>query len=286
MGGRATIMAHAVGEESFTDLNGNGVFDAGEYYDRYDLTEAFIDHNENNVYDGISCADPSDPCAPGNSDGGEFEEFWDFNNNDSYDLADGVYNGFLCSSAALASGHCKWEPLHVRQNVHITMSGSHAVFRVVTGTNNGTCDNRIPLNADGTPVVVDGNGDPLVIATLESSDVVELCDISMVDLSVYIDSDGNDKGIGTMPMRVYFSDIFNNPMPAGTGVTIATNNGILSGTTSMTVGSTNSVFPQAMNFAISRESEGNQRLSGSITITITTPKQIISTTTIAVFDDR
>ena len=147
LGGRATILAHAVGEESFTDLNGNGVFDVGEYYDRYDLSEAFVDHNENGVYDGITCDDPSDPCAPANSDGGEFEEFFDFNVDDSFTPADGGYNGYLCSAAAQAAGACKWETLHVRQNLHLVMSGSHPVFRVMTTPQGGVCADHVLANA-------------------------------------------------------------------------------------------------------------------------------------------
>jgi hypothetical protein len=286
LGGRFTILAHAVGEESFTDLNGNGVFDSGEYYNRYDLSEAFIDHNENDAFDGISCDDASDPCAPTNSDGGEFEEFFDFNNDSTFTPADGIYNGYLCSGAAQAAGDCKWEPLHVRRNLHMVMSGSTPVMRVVTGAIVGE-DDLVDLNCrDYIPN--QSSGALVASAVLERSDVEGVCDVSGIDISVVPDINdlGVDIGLSTVPMVLYFSDIFNNPMPAGTTVTITTNNGVLSGSTAITVGSTNTTLPMAMPFAIGREGEGNKILGGALTITVTTPKQIVTTMAIAIADDR
>ena len=58
-GGRASILATAIGEESFPDKNGNGRFDESEYAlflglnvsdVPYDLKEAFVDHNEDGFY--------------------------------------------------------------------------------------------------------------------------------------------------------------------------------------------------------------------------------------------
>lgn len=73
--GRSTILATAIGEESFTDLNGNGSFDNGEPF--ADQPEAFLDENENGVRDA-------------------FEPIYDFNNNGIYDGPDGIFNGVLC----------------------------------------------------------------------------------------------------------------------------------------------------------------------------------------------
>lgn len=278
LGGRFTILAHAVGEESFTDLNGNGKFDSGEYYSGYDLSEAFIDHNENNAYDGISCADASDPCAPANSDGGEFEEFWDFNNDNSFTAADGVYNGYLCSATALAAGDCKWEPLHVRRNMYMVMSGSTAYMRLITPRFTDNC-------ADYTPFDVTTNA-TIQSAFMEPSDLTEFCDIRHIDLSTADDADGNEIGLGAMSITLVFSDIFNNPLPAGTTVSITADNGVLSGNTSMTVPSTNTAVPLNMTFAVAREGEGNKKSNGALTVTITTPKNIISSISIPLNDNR
>lgn len=80
VGGRVTVLATLIGEESFTDTNGNGVLDAGDpFIDS--PSEAFRDDTENAEFDqGI-------------------EEFLDFNNNGEFDGADGAYNGVLCCDA-------------------------------------------------------------------------------------------------------------------------------------------------------------------------------------------
>ena len=79
-----------IGNESFTDDNGNGLYDVTDLFGVGtctnssdpvegcdDLAEAYQDNNEN-----------------GQRDDGE--EFVDFNSNQAYDAADGLYNGLLC----------------------------------------------------------------------------------------------------------------------------------------------------------------------------------------------
>lgn len=80
--GRSTILATAIGEESFNDQNGNGTFDNGETF--VDLGERYRDDNENGAYD------------PG-------EVIYDFNNNSTRDGPDGKFNGVLCLDT---SGRC------------------------------------------------------------------------------------------------------------------------------------------------------------------------------------
>jgi len=79
--GRSTLIATAIGEESFIDANGNGAFDPGETFT--DLAERFRDDNNNGVFD---------PSL------GEY--FYDFNNNGIRDSADGKFNGVLCNDAS------------------------------------------------------------------------------------------------------------------------------------------------------------------------------------------
>ena len=99
--GRSSLMAIAIGEESFVDANGNGAFDAGETWT--DRAERFLDANENGVYDV-----------------GEF--FYDFNNNHVRDPADGLFNGVLCNDPA----HCDPTKESTAIDAHniIIMSGS------------------------------------------------------------------------------------------------------------------------------------------------------------------
>ncbi|OUS28566.1 hypothetical protein A9Q98_07570, partial [Thalassotalea sp. 42_200_T64] len=140
---RVTILAHAVGEESFLDLNGNGRFDQGvvEGLDLdaevnafagndisgnpFDLPEAFVDKNENGTRD----AD---------------EEFFDFVDPNfgtplTYDTADGLYNGSLCSETPHPDCGVQ-KSIHVRGDLVIVLAGSavDAELTIVSTTDSGT----------------------------------------------------------------------------------------------------------------------------------------------------
>ena len=128
-GGRATIVATAIGEESFPDSNGNGRFDTTEMTafagtnisgELYDLPEAFVDHNEDGVFN---------PQIAGGEIGGDLETFTDFNADAIYDIADTKYNGSLCSVPAHA-GCASEKSLNVRGELVIIMSGSNAFLTV------------------------------------------------------------------------------------------------------------------------------------------------------------
>jgi Bacterial Ig-like domain (group 1) len=82
--GRSSILATAIGEETFADANGNGSFDNGESFE--DMPERFLDLNEND-----------------NRDASISEPIYDFNNNSTYDPVDGIFNGVLCLDT---SGRC------------------------------------------------------------------------------------------------------------------------------------------------------------------------------------
>src|SRR5690606_27146307 len=49
--GMTTIMAYALGEAGFTDLNNNGLYDSGE--PKIALAEVFLDNNFDGVFDSI-----------------------------------------------------------------------------------------------------------------------------------------------------------------------------------------------------------------------------------------
>ncbi|EGT3625851.1 invasin [Morganella morganii] len=121
--GRTTITAYAIGEESFVDLNGNGLFDEGE--DFSDLSEAFTDHNEDGKYRGS-------PLPAG----AVKEEFVDYNVSGSFDVADGKYTGLLCAQGSEAkctdtgSDNFKAQ-LNVFRNLPLVMSGSTPFMRLV-----------------------------------------------------------------------------------------------------------------------------------------------------------
>jgi len=87
---RCTVLATAIGEESFNDCNGTGQYVSkdnssnnptqcpnGDFF--VSLPEAFLDSNEDNIFEG------------------DFETYLDFNQNGKYDAASGKFVGLLCS---------------------------------------------------------------------------------------------------------------------------------------------------------------------------------------------
>jgi hypothetical protein len=139
--GRVSIMATAIGEESFTDTNGNGVFDSGT--DSYtDRPEPWLDVNENGL------RDPDEP-------------FYDFFVNQSYDAGNGQFNGVLCSGASCGPSRT----LGIGARAVVIFSGSGAQI----SQTNGALHPAINLVVnDSEPLelwVRDANGNPMPAGT-------------------------------------------------------------------------------------------------------------------------
>jgi hypothetical protein len=111
--GRATILATAIGEESFTDTNGNGYWDTGEPF--LNLGEPYRDDNENNVYNS-----------------GEF--FLDFNQNGKWDAGDGTFKGITCTGNPVT---CSTSTLAIGVSHLMIMSTSAADTANMIGTTPG-----------------------------------------------------------------------------------------------------------------------------------------------------
>ncbi|MDY6854040.1 MAG: hypothetical protein SWO11_04930 [Thermodesulfobacteriota bacterium] len=109
--GLVTLLATAIGEESFIDENANGLFDASDIL-QTDLPEAYRDDNWDGIFNqGV-------------------EEFIDFNFDSLYTPANSVYNGVLCSDLDI----CTNELVHVRDDKRIVMSGSVAYISFYDST--------------------------------------------------------------------------------------------------------------------------------------------------------
>ncbi|MEQ9480248.1 MAG: Ig-like domain-containing protein [Algiphilus sp.] len=107
--GRSAVLVTAIGEESFTDLNGDGRYDSEEQF--ADLPEAFRDDDS----DGRRDLDPQF------RNGGE--EFLDFDNNSVYNDGDNRFTGVLCNDPAACSPEGA-RTLNVRRVVPVIMSDS------------------------------------------------------------------------------------------------------------------------------------------------------------------
>jgi hypothetical protein len=148
--GRATILAYAIGEESFTDTNGNGRYDLGEPF--ADLGEAYRDDNENGSFDLGS------------------EIFIDFNSDHIWNAGDGLFTGVLCNSGCSATN-----TLNVRDDsLVLTFSGSTPKTPIIAPSpiDLGGCNNNginVGSIATASLTVKDVNGNSLPVGTTVSA---------------------------------------------------------------------------------------------------------------------
>jgi hypothetical protein len=134
--GRSPILATAIGEESFVDANGNGIFDAGDTV-AFDATDA-----DNNFASGKPkpWQDTSEPFlneweiydSYGTPTFFAGEPFIDFNNNGQRDGPDGLFNGPLCEGSL-----CSTTQTSVAIGAHnvIVLSGSTANLSILYASN-------------------------------------------------------------------------------------------------------------------------------------------------------
>ena len=148
--GRATVLATAIGEESFTDNNGNGFYDQGEAF--VNLGEPYEDDNENGTYE-------------------VGEHFLDFNHSGSRDAADNTFKGITCTGSD-ASATCSTTTLAISQSAVIVMSTSAARI-TVTGSSPVAFSGGGLTITHGTSTTLtynftDTNGNPMAAGTTAS----------------------------------------------------------------------------------------------------------------------
>ncbi|WP_420709396.1 hypothetical protein [Shewanella sp. 10N.7] len=256
-GGRATITATAIGEESFPDLNGNGRFDADEMNEfltgtdvsgeKFDLDDAFNDYNEDTVFN------PQASDSLKGLDGGSLEKLIDFNVNGVFDTADSLYNGVLCSDpvhAGCADGVTDSKSLFVRRSIVIVMSGSNAVSTLPT-----------EIQIEDEIMGEDENGEPIKVIREH--------------VAAYYDTDGELVafpiqiiGKGAASVQFTLSDLHNQQMPAGSTVTFAASAGSVSSTSEYTWPSSNYNGGRSFSVSLKGEDEPN---NGTFSVTVETP---------------
>jgi len=157
---RVTILATALGHESFFDTNGNNSFDVNDGvsiveqavsagFGRItpqssgfvDMSEAWRDDNENNSYES-----------------GEI--FLDFNSNNSFDIEDGLFNGPQCSGTLCAGDSAK--SIHVRKSLVLIMSGSNADWSL-KDSNTNTLLADVNGNGSGLANITDGGSQAVTL---------------------------------------------------------------------------------------------------------------------------
>ncbi len=189
--GRVTVLAHAIGEETFTDFNGNGVFDPADSWD--DIPEIYRDDDES-----------------GNFLAGTDGFFLDFNSNNVYDAADGEFNGILCQDPPRCEG------------TDITGIGASGVI-IMSGS---------------SAVISDNVGGFL------------------------------DLGSGSGAVTFTIGDARGQPMPAGTTVTLESQNGEILGEDTLATPCTSNDGPLPFTFVLNGDDEPD--VSAAL-LTVTTP---------------
>ena len=278
LGGRATVLAYAIGEETFSDLNGNGYYDSQDFFSElFDIPEAFIDHNEDGTYGGKDCNAPAEACSGNNSEGDEFEEFIDFDNNGDWTIGNSMYNGLLCRPEDVTINLCSRDLVNVFQNQEIVMSGDAAFFRVVTFADDcsaipGVTAAEVRVNSD--------SASPVVRRVLDDPTSAKMCQISQIDLT-------EATGVTSVAATVYIADMFNNPLPVETAVKISSDQGKLTGTTDYIVPNTTTVRPINFSFGVLRVpvDDKNAVVNGNVTITSTATSGLVSSASVSVLHD-
>lgn len=188
--GRVTILAYALGEESFVDANGNNVYDAGENY--VDLGEPFRNDR----------ALTSLEADAGTATRVSGEPYIDSNGNGNWDVAgDGQYNGVLRSAASVNTSAAN--TVHVRRSLVQVLSTSAAAITPLAGS-------TIALDQ-----CVDG--------------VVFQNSVRTFPLAIR-DSNGTLFAVNRASATGLPADLPGNPLPAGTTISFSTTNGsIVSG---------------------------------------------------------
>jgi hypothetical protein len=264
--GRITVLAYALGEESFVDSNGNNRYDAGEPFtdlgDPFRNDRAVTDANANGI---------DDVWKSGNATRASGEQYIDSNGDGNWNASgDGVYNGVLRAVPNTAIN----STVHVRQSMVMVMSNSGAAISLleqspVTGLALAHCNTGTVFNNDTRTfhfAIRDNN--PTVFA--------------------------NNRQSAHAGDPLWLFDRPGNPLPAGTRITFITSNGVLGTPATVTVPSTNAADSNAWVYTVQLVSDAGQApdtllcsnavTSGALTITVTTPNGTITSASFPVTD--
>ncbi|WP_028487135.1 Ig-like domain-containing protein [Thiomicrorhabdus chilensis] len=251
---RSTVLAYAIGHETYFDDNGSGVFDDGDSFD--DMPEAFRDDDENGVFN---------PDATNGflNDFSQDEKPYDYNNNGIYDTADGIYNGMPCENT---TGLCPVTDasklIHVRQSAQIIMASSSPDISVYETTSGSCLTATGKIKTDGsctTGDVVFANGLETRVFWILIEDTAALC----VDgAGERVDATDPDDANCTIAIR--------QSAPTGSTVSVASEVGELS--TVPVTEILNTTGYTAFFVSLTSSPDNADVETGLFEVTVTTPK--------------
>lgn len=183
--GRVRVLATALGNESFTDLNSNGIFDHESDIFVADNTSGQCAPNRPRPYaevDEAGCDDLGSAYLDKNFTGtyDSNEEIVALSNDEasdgaSYAPGDGIYNGVLCSDASQQEGFCNKDFVTIRDDIMLIMS-CETPYLMPDGRLPG--QNNVTLGLEETATVTmlladcNGNGMPAGTTVSLNTDTV------------------------------------------------------------------------------------------------------------------
>jgi hypothetical protein len=235
---RVTILATAIGHETFVDVNGNNYFDdedgavatandISSGFDRVtgltsgfvDMSEVWRDDNENRVYDSG-------------------EQILGANDNNAFDPADGLFNGPQCDGALCAGEGAK--SITVRKAAVLITSSSNAKYRITDTNSNEVYRSSFDNTATGNSIVL-------------------------------------ASGANTT-LRVELSDTADQVLPEGTIISISASSATYIGPDSITIASTIGTSDPngygGLDFEISLFHEVDEPTAGELNIVVAAPSGI------------
>lgn len=258
--GRVTILAYALGEESFVDANGNNRYDSGETYT--DLGDPF--RNDRAVTDA-NASGIDDVWTSGNAARVSGEQYIDSNGNGAWDSkGNGVFNGVLLAAPNVNTGAAN--TVHVRQNMVMVLSSSGAAVSLLN-------------QASGTGTLALSKCTPNVKFVNDT----KTFSFAVRDNNPTVFAANRAAAHAGDPLWLF--DRPGNPLPAGTQITFSSSNGTVLGNPTVLVQNTNAADASAWTYSVQMVSDASQDSalgctnvvsSGTLSVTVTTPSGTIT----------
>jgi len=245
--GRTTILANVVGEESFIDGDGNGIYSDGDTSGFSDLPEAFVDWDE----DGNRDNGTNIPSAAFN---GTPEPFKDFNVNGTYDGPDAKFNGVSCTHSTDCS---TTQTTFVRSAIVLVLAEDNPAIVKVGGATTPATTPNCDSTGGTSPCAGTGSTYPTEIDVSASQKTISFTIVGATNFQV---------------------------LPVGTTIAFSAGNGkIVSGASQTVVNTSANTYPNGSpdnlgvaTYSVTVAKDTISSTDGSLTIKVTTPGGLIT----------
>ena len=199
-GSRTTILATATGEESFNDVDGDGLMSdfVNEFSDfEHDLGEPYLDENGSGSYQ-------------------VGERFVDDNNDGSYDAGDDLFTGIGCSASTLLSGECTGSLLSVFDNIELIMSDSDRLYIALVDSD--PVPNKVDSVGPGSYVAYISdqyNNRPATGAAILVEATGDCSILTPTSFTV-----GNSNRLGAFAVGIEIAGVANTPAPDSVSISV------------------------------------------------------------------